>query len=161
VDTRRTSSDPTGDRRCSLRAALLAACLLVGWSASGAAAPSVLHDDESNMAGPQLVTGDYTLEIADLMGGDEQSPEARDEPGKVPYLYLTPRVATILENVFGADAAEAAETADAPAIQDEEEASSTSPVAENVERSLAPQTPSFEHSGILPRFQRQMYRTDI
>ncbi len=154
MQTTRTSSDSSGTRRCSLRAALIATGLFAaGWSTSGAAAPSALYQDESDLAGFELATGDYTVE------GDEQLPD-RDDPGKVPYLYLTPRVATILENVFGEGSA-----ADSPGAADtattHEEAESASPVVENVEGPLSPQTPSLDSSEILPRFQRQMYRTDI
>lgn len=155
MHTTRTSSDSSGNRRCSLRGALFATCLIAaGWSTSGAAAPSALYQDEPDLAALELATGDYTLD------SDEQLPDGRDEPGKAPYLYLTPRVATILENVFGdGSAASASEAVDAVTTDQEDEA--TSPVVDNLERPLSPQTPSFDSSAILPRFQRQMYRTDI
>lgn len=155
MHTTRTSSDSSGNRRCSLRGALLAACLFAaGWSTSGTAAPSALYEDETDLASRELATGDYTLE------SNEQLPKGGDEPGKVPYLYLTPRVATILENVFGDESAAGEFDAPDTATADEE-GEATSPVVENVERPLSPQTPSFDSSAILPRFQRQMYRTDI
>lgn len=158
MEIARTSSDPTRKRR-ALRAACLVACL-IGWSASGAATPSALQDGErSRLPGLELATGDYTVEIADLMGSGEESPDAQ-----VPYLFLTPRVANILENVFGDTRFDAVDVADAESSDDgKDEAPTTGPVAENVEaeRPLSPEAPSLDNSAILPRFQRQMYRTDI
>lgn len=158
MEIARTSSDPTRKRR-ALRAACLVACL-TGWSVSGAATPSALQDDERyHLPGLELTTGDYTVEVADLIGSGDESPDAQ-----VPYLFLTPRVATILENVFGDTRFDAVDVAGAESSGDgNEEAPTTGPVAENVEAEppLSPEGPSLDNAAILPRFQRQMYRTDI
>ena len=69
-----------------------------------------------------------------------------------PLLYLTPRVASILRDVF--------EPATAIQPLDSDEDLQTSPVAESVDESRSAAAED-ENEINLPRFQRQMFRTDI
>lgn len=166
VDNRRTSSRLPAHRY----GALLAVCLL-GASWSAAAAPGAFSNcDEAVRALPslQVVPEKLTLQSVDLMASDGRTsaPAETMEGSKVPYLFLTPRVTTILENVFGDDAAAKAATEDAgdaserPGTAEAEAAGS--PVAGNQDApQAAPETPAFESTEMLPRFQRPMYRTDI
>jgi hypothetical protein len=69
-----------------------------------------------------------------------------------PLLYLTPRVATILRDVF--------EPAAVNQTLDSDEELQTSPVAESIEETRSVDAED-EQVISLPRFQRQMFRTDI
>ena len=82
-----------------------------------------------------------------------------------PLLVLTPRVATILEDVFSdsvePEAVEHEKITQARETKDAKPA--TSPVVDNANAPDmdASASPMYENDAILPRFQRQMYRTDI
>ena len=69
-----------------------------------------------------------------------------------PLLYLAPRVATILRDVF--------EPAAVNQALDNDEELQTSPVAESIEETRSVDAED-EQEINLPRFQRQMFRTDI
>jgi hypothetical protein len=100
-----------------------------------------------------------------------EAPEKSDElaDSVAPLLFLTPRVATILEDVFGDsdDEAEALEEAKTQLAETKQAKPATSPVVDNTGAPAdmndldAPVSPMYENAAILPRFQRQMYRTDI
>lgn len=76
-----------------------------------------------------------------------------------PVLYLTPRVATILREVFGTSVDDDAETVDAAApVADDAEIEGESDI-DSTEKT-APVT-LIDQSEELPRFQRQMFRKDI
>jgi hypothetical protein len=151
---------------------------MAGWSASASAAASVVAFGE-HMAGelqslevaPQPLVADL-VDLSDL----DDSPSSAAPETVAPLLYLAPRVASIFADVFGdsdpADTvgAEAADANSTEAEQDlaDEDAASTSPVAGNVNSSNVnssdgsePVSPMYENAAILPRFHRQMYRTDI
>jgi len=137
--------------------------LLAGWSTSSLAAAHV--DVIGNAAARDLQS--LTVEVVDLTDVSE-SAEGSDglTESAAPWLFLTPRVASILQDVFGdndgSDAKTAAETVE-PETQADSEDTASSPVAGNVRPSQVaePESPLYEHNAILPRFQRQMYRTDI
>ncbi|MGH8166165.1 MAG: hypothetical protein ACREQ1_02940 [Woeseiaceae bacterium] len=136
--------------------------LLAGWCTSSLAAAHV--DVIGNHAARDLQS--LTVEVVDLSDVSD-SAEASDglTESAAPWLFLTPRVASILQDVFGdndGSDAEAAAEAVEPAQADRAETAS-SPVAENVRPAQVaePESPLYEHNAILPRFQRQMYRTDI
>jgi hypothetical protein len=103
------------------------------------------------------------IEVVDLSGVSE-APEKSDElaDSVAPLLFLTPRVATILEDVFGDsdDEAEAVEEAKAQLAETKQAKPATSPVVDNTSTPDL-DAPMYENAAILPRFQRQMYRTDI
>lgn len=77
----------------------------------------------------------------------------------IPYLYLTPRVAGILRDVFGTPAEELS-----PALPPvKPELRSSSPLADSEETADSATVPdnAADEANDMPRFQRQMYRTDI
>ncbi|MEX2123083.1 MAG: hypothetical protein WD795_04255 [Woeseia sp.] len=163
-----TSPADQGSPRRTLYAALTGvSLLLLGWTSSGLAAAHV--DASGNQAVRDLQSlqvGSLTVEAVDLADVSE-SPEESDEltEALAPLLFLTPRVASILEDVFGdiENMKQAATGADQPAAETDKPDTATSPVADNVDSAptAEPVSPLYENAAILPRFQRQMYRTDI
>lgn len=102
--------------------------------------------------------------FVDLSGIDVTDGTAdRDSEADSPLLFLAPRVASILEDVFGSNKnASADEDSDDPGTR-ERPKDVSSPVAGTAD---APEQAEgkadlYEDDVILPRFQRQMYRTDI
>lgn len=101
------------------------------------------------------------VDLADATAADEAVGPAAATQSLAPLLFLTPRVTSILEDVFGADAGPAAKAA---AADDGEapETSLRSPVAEtDGAASARDSSPETDHASVLPKYQRQMYRTDI
>jgi hypothetical protein len=103
--------------------------------------------------------GALKVRSVDLAATDPAAADVTVTDSAAPLLYLTPRVASILEDVFGEEEADAAveplETEPAPAA----------PLAAGAASEEKPErygTLSQAESGEqLPKFQRQMYRTDI
>lgn len=108
-------------------------------------------------------------------GADSSASAGSGTESMAPLLYLTPRVTSILQDVFGettksdpvAAANEASSDADPrpAAATDEQKEIPVSPVAgtesgPNVTDLYGPLTVP-ENATHLPKFQRQMYRTDI
>lgn len=83
-----------------------------------------------------------------------------------PVLLLTPRVATILRKVFDTELQQVDEE-DAPATRTDKPRAATPPLV-NAPSAAMPEDPLASENGTdananqyVPRFQRQMYRTDI
>ena len=77
-----------------------------------------------------------------------------DSDSAAPILDLTPRVTNILRDVFG--------TTNEELIQEKTTQPSSSPLADSVEKSDEVEPAEAENErNDLPRFQRQMFRTDI
>lgn len=139
------------------RAALI---LTVGLAGAALAAPCI-HDDCRNasraLASPQVPWTALTVRSVDLGDADAaEDPAVGLSESAAPLLYLTPRVASILEEVFDEtvpteDAVEGA-AAEAPVAE-------AAPPAEDPE-SYGPLSQA-DTAFHLPKFQRQMYRTDI
>lgn len=171
----RTDTSPAAQRprhRLLGAATVATALLMAGWAASASAAANVLTFGE-HMAGElqdlEVAPQPLVADLVDLSDLDDSEAGAAPET-VAPLLYLAPRVASIFADVFGdsepTDAvAEAADANSTEAEQDlaDEDAASTSPVAGNVNSSdgSEPVSPLYENAAILPRFHRQMYRTDI
>lgn len=107
-----------------------------------------------------------SVDLSDVAGSSEDTADDLTE-SVAPLLFLTPRVASILQDVFGDSDDDV--TTDVAAVEvgmagpkNREEAAS-SPVVDNAasERAEPAVSPMYENAAILPRFQRQMYRTDI
>jgi hypothetical protein len=100
--------------------------------------------------------GELTLDVVDHIPTD---PAAIDEQSAItdsvaPILYLTPRVTNIVDDVF--------QTASDNFPQETPEQPSSSPLAGSDEKSDPIEALDEEsEAGVLPRFQRQMLRTDI
>ena len=104
----------------------------------------------------EVPVGELTLDVVDHVPTD---PAAIDEQSAItdsvaPILYLTPRVTNIVDDVF--------QTASDKLPQETPKQPSSSPLAGSDEK-LDPIEALDEESeaGVLPRFQRQMLRTDI
>jgi hypothetical protein len=163
------------------RAAGLAGILLISaaWSvsANGAAnsiadcadAYGSLQDLEAPTAELLIKLVDLPSDNSDLGLTENLEPAESSNDSSVPFLYLTPRVESMLSGVFDAESADSdeiipdsQERSDAEAIGD----SSFPPIAEgNADRSSLPGLEENEISKddarAMPRFQHQMYRTDI
>ncbi len=108
----------------------------------------------------ELPAGALTVDVVDHTPTD---PDAIDEQSAItdsvaPVLYLTPRVANILRDVFGTTAEELPQK-----LPNERPAqASSSPLADSDEKSAAVEpVDAGNETSDLPRFQQQMLRTDI
>lgn len=108
----------------------------------------------------ELPVNALTVDVVDLTPTD---PNAIDEQSVItdsvaPVLYLTPRVANILRDVFGTTAEELPQE-----LPDERPAQpSSSPLADSDRKSDAVEpADTGNETSDLPRFQQQMLRTDI
>ena len=150
------------------------ALLAAAWSPPGlAAAHAAVGCDRSAQALKSLAVDSLRIEVVDLsdalsnaLSDVSGSPESSDNltESVAPLLFLTPRVASILEDVFG-DSDGARQVAKPPVKADPEPRKpASSPVVDNAsaeDRTEPAASPMYEHAASLPRFQRQMYRTDI
>lgn len=138
--------------------------LIAAWSSPGlAAARQGVQSADSDTPAIELV------DLSDVSGSGEDSDNLTQSVA--PLLFLTPRVASILEDVFGdsdrekpaARADQEAPTAELENAAIEQAKPATPAVVDNAggSRLEQPASPMYEHAAILPRFQRQMYRTDI
>ena len=94
------------------------------------------------------------VDLADAAAPDEAATPAAATESLAPLLFLAPRVTSILEDVFEADAGAGAAEGEAPL---------RSPVAGTDGASSGPRksSPEADQASVLPKYQRQMYRTDI
>lgn len=141
------------------RAALLLTLALAGAASAAPCARDDCRNATGDLQGSPLPLGDLTVRIVDLGETDAvEDPAAGLSESMAPLLYLTPRVTSILEEVF---ADSGVELAAGPA---REEPGPASPVADTdhaedpARYGPLSQADSAAH---LPKFQRQMYRTDI
>jgi hypothetical protein len=143
------------------------ALLIAAWSSPGLAAAHAAvgcdrtaQDLKSLDAGPLRIEG---VDLSDVAGSPESSDNLTESVA--PLLFLTPRVASILEDVFGdSDGAKRVAKATPVKADPEQQKPASSPVVDNAstqDRAAPVASPMYEHAAILPRFQRQMYRTDI
>ncbi len=133
-----------------LRLACLAlAGLLV---AAGAALAAPCADGDCCNAPGDFARHEPSLSVRAVDFAEADHADAAGADTAAPLLYLTPRVASILEQVFGDDGGAAAET---------EEPVSLPPVAQQDAERYDPSLPADAATPPLPKFQRQMYRTDI
>lgn len=171
---------PQQARRRRARLTRFGACataaLLLGTGSAALAASSVSEDDcdsiARNLKSLDVNGESLALDSAEHMveNGGEQFDAPRETPvveieAVAPVLLLTPRVATILREVFGSQVA--SETPDdgesaVPAGEDEP----MPPVARDetpgeLPTTIAPALRDEFQNRYMPRFQRQMYRTDI
>lgn len=170
MDTPRHSSgrkSPARKRTIVPRLARTAVlCSLGSFALAGAAfaapcADGDCGDGSASLDGLAMAAQDLHLRSADL--GDAQAASGAAAPDSVaPLLFLTPRVASILEDVFG-------DTQAADAVIDEAEpdaAAASDAAPEDDPKLYGPlsQAGNTEQAGNaehLPKLQRQMYRTDI
>jgi hypothetical protein len=142
------------------------AFLVAAWSSPGFAAAHAAvgcdrtaHDLRSLDVDPLRVE---VVDLSDVSGSTDSSDHLTESVA--PLLFLTPRVATILQDVFDdSDGARRVENPTPAKARPEQPRPASSPVVDNAsaEDRAEPVSPMYEHAAILPRFQRQMYRTDI
>jgi hypothetical protein len=143
------------------------AFLVAAWSSPGfAAAHAAVGCDRTAHELHSLDMAQLRVEVVDLSDVSGSSDDSSDNltESVAPLLFLTPRVATILQDVFGdSDGARQVDKATPAKAQPEQQRPASSPVVDNAraEDSAEAVSPIYEHAAILPRFQRQMYRTDI
>ena len=162
-------SPANGTSQRLLCAALTALSLLAAaWSAPGHAAAHLdVGCDRVAKDFETLDSGSLEIQVVDLSDVSDSSPGDTDDLTKsvAPFLFLTPRVTSILQDVFGDSGKPAAAPETKAAVAEEAQATapSASPVVDNASTSefTGPVSPLYENGAILPRFQRQMYRTDI
>ncbi len=136
---------------------------------TAAAAASAIEDNDrivAELRSLEVEAESLSLDMTDPAPTDVQ--DNLDTPLEndpvAPVLRLTPRVATILREVFGPDVLAAPETGAAvdDTGQDNETLKKTSPLAsETAPAATAPDLAGARSNFYVPRFQRQMYRTDI
>ena len=144
--------------------------LSLACAATAPAAPcaaGVCDSAARELEGADILVGELRVRIADLgdLGTAENAAEAAVDTTEslAPLLFLAPRVTSILEDVFHADTRATADDGAAQAGTDAEAAPPNvlrSPVAETDPAAHGP-SPETDHASILPKYQRQMYRTDI
>lgn len=161
--------------RLTIFGACATAVLLLGTASAALAASSTAeHDCDSiarNLKSLDVAGESLALDIVEHMveNGEEQFDAPREpaveSEAVAPVLLLTPRVATILREVFGSKVA--SETPDdgesAPSADDEQPMPPVArdETAEELPTSIAPALRDAFQNRYMPRFQRQMYRTDI
>jgi len=157
------SSYSTRDSAKSGFVALAATLLLsAGWITTALGATSSLVECDRiarDLTSLDVAVAALSVDLVDLVTtelkpGSFESVETESDTtdAMAPLLYLTPRVATMLRDVFE-PAAESQPLDSGKDLQ-------TSPVAESFEETRSANTDD-ENEIDLPRFQRQMFRTDI
>lgn len=135
----------------------LAAVLMVSATAH-AASSSIVHCDQvsRDLKSLEVPAAKMTVDAVDHAPTD---PDAIDEQAAVtdsvaPILNLAPRVTNIIRDVFG--------TTNDELIEETPQLPATSPLADTDEKSdvIEPADADIDRNE-LPRFQRQMFRTDI
>ena len=149
-----------------------------GWSIAASAATNLVvkcEDFGDTLQSLDAAASELSFSLVDLPNNDADLglAEPSDTAGAVsdstvPYLYLTSRVAAMLREVFDDDARDGDATRWQELEQDNgdrKQGIPAPPVAEgNSDRSSLPTLEETDLSGpneAMPRFQRQMYRTDI
>ena len=136
---------------------MLAAALMLNATAHAASTSAYPCDQVGrDLQSLEVPVGELTLAEVDHVPTD---PAAIDEQSAItdsvaPILYLTPRVTNIVDDVF--------RTTSEKLSQETPQNPSSSPLAGSDEKSDLVETLDDEReAGVLPRFQRQMFRTDI
>ena len=173
--------EQTGKVRKSWYAALAGVGLLVSaWSVPGLAATGSVVDCSELTGNPQrfeIKRDALSFEPVDHIATEEHSttadaidvaPESAETP--TPVLYLTPRVASILRNVFGSeiDGVDTSAGTETAASVDELTREPDAPIADSADSAdlgdgdeIVPPATLLDKSEDVRRFQQQMYRTDI
>jgi hypothetical protein len=169
-----------GAATATSRGAGLTGMLLVGlvWSFSALGATNSIAEHDNcldKLQGMDARVPELLIVLVDLPGDNSElgltEPLGPSQPADttIPHLYLTHRVESMLDDVFDDEANDSNSlilaSEEGSETQPESDASFP-PIAEESEEHSA--LPGLEESGIsqegtpaLPRFQRQMYRTDI
>lgn len=148
--------------------AFMAGIALAGWSSSAVSASWSGDDCDDALVNSESVfaIAELTAHPVDHVTIEPRLPEAdpatlgagTQETQSTPFLYLTPRVASVLRNIFGDTRTETGNDVDTP----------SSTLAEIETQAGLDDSPANEaadvepsESGEIPLFQRRMYRIDI
>jgi len=156
VDSRRSTRGFTKAGYATLAATLV---LSAGWSTAAQSATSSLlpcAQIARDLTSLEVTVAALSIDLVDHVTTELDSANLAKESDTTdtmaPLLYLTPRVATIMRDIF------------APAAKnqllDRNEDVQASPLADRVEEAQSAAADD-EIEIDLPRFQRRMYRTDI
>lgn len=168
METAKASGRGSSLHRALLSGALLLTIALTGTTAA-IAAPCAWEDCDNvarHLQSPEVSLNGLTIRIVDLANADgvDDPVAAGLTESMAPLLFLTPRVTSILEDVFeDSDTIAMVESvAHDPEFLDGNDERPASPVAENSGASNEYESAvRAEHADLLPKYQRQMYRTDI
>jgi hypothetical protein len=172
------SACPIKGTKTTGRTTALAGILLVGaaWSMSANSAANSIADSYEKHQNLDTPTIELLIDLVDLPSdksdlGLTETLEPAEPSGdsSVPFLYLTPRVESMLSGVFDEESTDSHSIiADSQDRSDTEEIGDSPfpPIAEgNADRSTLPGLEETEISKddvrAMPRFQHHMYRTDI
>ena len=151
----------------------MALVMMAGWSnLAQAAASSVVSCDGEvrDLASLDVSTEALTVNRVDHPASDSEpasleTVEAQSDINDVnaPFLYLTPRVADLLRNVFqsAGDDNAVREPRSVPSSPVADRQPKPAGKSESMERDNEVKPSVGVNEGILPRFQQQMYRKDI
>ena len=157
-------------RVLSLRATLaaLAPALLLTWSGAALSASGYSHDCQRTMKDKYSVAsiaeltpspvGHVEIEPRLTNAEDVSLPAPATGEHHTPFLYLSPRVASVLRDIFG-DAASVNPANDNSPASTLAEIEQNSEFEENSDHHG--EQPDMQELPALPLFQRQMYRIDI
>ncbi len=145
-------------KRCIISGLSVLAAALMSSASARAASNSVVPCDQvgRNLQSLEVPVDTLPVDVVDhtLIDPDSLDEALFDSDSAAPILNLTPRVTNILRDIFG--------TTNDELIQETPSQLSSSPLADSVEESdeVEPAEVENERSD-LPRFQQQMFRTDI
>lgn len=138
------------------------ALLGIGWCATAVGANSSVPCDQADtdLQSLEVAVSELAVDRVDHMATAADTPIREVLEGQAsaeaaaPVLFLTPRAATILRNVFDSEN-------DAAAAESDSESDAQAPTVQpDSTEKLAPVT-LIDRAADTPRFQRQMYRKDI
>lgn len=173
-----TPSDRSGTVSAGRSLLLLAGLLLgFGWgsAAVGATGSLTACDGTADLRSLEVSVSDLSASVVGHFTPDEPDEEQAESlsarpaqtTSSAPLLYLTPRVAAILDNVFSAVAIESSQSESdqpeppsdvQPVLGDE---TALSPVAGDASKAESSADSVAEDVETVPSVQRQMFRTDI
>ncbi len=166
------SSHSSNKARQSSIALALTLALFGGWSSNALSATTctsdcdALSDLSDNLQSPEVSVEalsvsplDPTAKEANTAGFDSLEGLSLSGYSAAPFLYLTPRVASVLQEIFDAtrDEVSEPELLSSPFAESDEWVD-ISKLLEDTSPTLGSQT---ESENALPLLQRQMFRTDI
>jgi hypothetical protein len=145
-----------------LRSVVLLAVVCAGTAGAAPCAASNCDRAAQDLQAAGLPLTVRSVDLGDAGMGDDPAAASSVTESMAPLLFLGPRVTSILEDVFEADDMPAAPADETQAFAPDAPEPLRSPVAET-DTTAAGRAPSPEtdHASILPKYQRQMYRTDI
>jgi len=163
------SSHSSNKARQSAIVLALTLAILGGWSGNALSATTCTSDCDTltnNLQSPEVPVEALSVSPLDLTakevvtsGFDSLEGLALSGESAAPFLYLTPRVASVLQEIFEAtrDEVSQPELPSSPVAESEEWVD----ISELLEDTIPASRSQTESESALPLLQRQMFRTDI